>query len=260
MIKFRRKRKLITKPIPFIQLFPNVITLLGLIIGISSIRFSLEQKWEEAIYCILIATIIDGIDGMVARFLNATSHFGAELDSLCDLVNFGFCPAIITYLWLFDQEGIERISWGCSLFFTVCMAIRLARFNSNIGLPKTTCFFQGVPAPSGAMLVLMPIIIKFKFLPLFNIEDLFIPSLYINIYVILIALLVASRLPTISLKKLTISPKYLTLAMIFFAINMIALYMYTWYVLPIAAILYLISIPICLYKTNQENNEPAQHN
>ncbi|MCP5369713.1 MAG: phosphatidylcholine/phosphatidylserine synthase [Rickettsiaceae bacterium] len=259
MIKFRRKRKLITRPVPFVHLFPNVVTLLGLIIGISSIRFALEHRWEEAIYCILIATIIDGMDGIIARFLNATSHFGAELDSLCDLVNFGFCPSIITYLWLFDQQSVEKISWGCSLFFTVCMAIRLARFNTNITTPKTTYFFQGVPAPSGAMLVLMPIILQFKFLPLLNMANLFIPSLYINIYVIFIALLVASRLPTISLKKIVISPKYLTLVMLIFAVTIIALYMYTWYVLPIAAILYLISIPVCLYKTHQVNDESTQH-
>ena len=116
MIKNFKEKKLIRKPIPFTRLLPNVVTLVGLIIGVSSIRFALDSAWEKSIYCVLIATIIDGLDGRVARMLNATSHFGAELDSLCDFVNFGLSPALLLYFywrgprenWLLRRIHISR--------------------------------------------------------------------------------------------------------------------------------------------------------
>ena len=132
MIKKFKGKKLIIKTVPFTKLLPNVVTLVGLVVGLSSIRFALESAWEKSVYCILIATIVDGLDGRVARMLNATSHFGAELDSLCDFINFGLCPALLLYLWSFQQYEYKIISWASIMLFVVCMAIRLARFNTAI--------------------------------------------------------------------------------------------------------------------------------
>lgn len=253
MIRFRRRR-LIKKPIPFVKLFPNVVTLFGLIVGVNSLRFAFESMWENSLYCVLIATIIDGIDGRVARFLNATSHFGAELDSLCDLVNFGLCPAIIIYLWSFEQDQFKIISWAVVMFFMVCMAIRLARFNTTIS-SNNNCktgdyFFQGVPAPTGAMLALIPIILDFQIGKIFDVKIAeYLPLVYF--YIVCISLLVASRLPTFSMKKIQVKPEYLSLVMMGLAITMIAIYIYTWYFLPIAGILYLISIPFCIYASKR---------
>ena len=254
MIKFKH-RKMIVRPIPITKLFPNLVTLLGLIIGVSSIRFALDSRWEHAVYCILIATIIDGLDGRVARYLNATSHFGAELDSLCDFINFGLCPALMVYLWSFQQYEYKVISWSANMLFVVCMAIRLARFNTAIVEPSAIKhddrFFVGVPAPSGAILALMPIIIDFEISSFFNGFDIRNHTTIINLYIICIALMLPSRLPTISLKKIHIKPEYLSLTMIISAIIIIATFIYTWYWLPIIAITYILSIPVCMYVTHK---------
>ena len=256
MLKFKRKKNGI-KPVPITKLLPNLITLSGLIIGSSSIRFALDSRWEIAIYCILTATLIDGLDGGVARMLNATSHFGAELDSLCDFMNFGLCPAMLIYLWSFGQYEYKVISWSAIMLFLVCMAIRLARFNTTIIIPTENKpddrFLLGVPAPSGAILALIPMILDFEFLPLFGDFSLRNHTLVINVYIIIIALLLPSRLPTISLKKIHIKPEYLSLSMIVSAIIIITLMVYPWYLLPIAAIIYILSIPICMYIAHNEH-------
>lgn len=251
MIKLKQKNVKL-KPIPFFKLVPNIVTLIGLVIGISSIRYALDHAWEKSVYCILVATIIDGIDGRVARMLNATSHFGAELDSLCDFVNFGLCPALLTYLWSFQQYEYKVISWASIMLFVVCMAIRLARFNSMIvdeegeeSKPDPR-FFIGVPAPAGAILAVIPIILDFEvtsFIRDFSVRNY---TLCINAYIIVVALLLASRFPTISFKDVKIKPEYLSLFMIFAATLIILLVIYPWYVLPIVAIIYIVSIPICV--------------
>lgn len=252
MIKNFKEKKLIKKPIPFTRLLPNVVTLVGLIIGVSSIRFALDSAWEKSIYCVLIATIIDGLDGRVARMLNATSHFGAELDSLCDFVNFGLSPALLLYLWSFQQYEYKVISWASIMLFVVCMAIRLARFNTGIVETETDSkkdhrFFTGVPAPSGAILVLIPMILDFEItttIPEFSVRNY---TLCINLYIVIIALSLASRFPTISLKHIHIKPEYLSLSMIISAVIIIVAVIYPWYSLPAAAIIYILSIPFCMY-------------
>jgi CDP-diacylglycerol---serine O-phosphatidyltransferase len=243
---------MLLKPVPFTKLFPNVVTLVGLIIGVSSIRFALDSAWEKAVYCILIATVIDGLDGRVARMLNATSHFGAELDSLCDFINFGLCPALLIYLWSFQQYEHKVMSWASVMLFIVCMAIRLARFNTAIvetdeKAKNNSKFFVGVPAPSGAILALIPMVLDFEitnFLPEVNVRNY---TLCINIYIIIIGLLLASRFPTISLKRINVRPEYLSLSMILSSVVAIVAVIYPWYLLPIAAIMYLLSIPVCVY-------------
>ncbi len=252
MIKKFKGKKLIIKPVPFTKLLPNVVTLVGLIIGVSSIRFALESAWEKSVYCILIATIVDGLDGRVARMLNATSHFGAELDSLCDFINFGLCPALLLYLWSFQQYEYKVISWASIMLFVVCMAIRLARFNTAIvetdkTVKNNSNFFTGVPAPSGAILALIPMILDFEITTIISEFSVRNHTLYINFYIVIIALMLASRFPTMSLKNIQIKPEYLSLSMIISAIIIIVAVIYPWYSLPVAAIIYILSIPLCIY-------------
>ncbi|MGI4775595.1 MAG: CDP-alcohol phosphatidyltransferase family protein [Janthinobacterium lividum] len=243
--KFKTK-----EPIAFTKLIPNLITLMGLVIGVSSIRFALDSKWEHAVCCIVVAGIFDGIDGRVARLFNATSNFGAELDSLCDFANFGLSPAIIIYLWSFQQYEFKLISWAVILLFVVCMAIRLARFNTSIFYEcdsniHSKYFSLGVPAPSGAILSLMPIMLDFEITTSlgFNIRS---DTLLIDIYVILIAMLLPSRLPTFLFKNIKIKPRYILLFFIFSAILIINTLVYPWITLPVLGLLYILSIPCCI--------------
>lgn len=249
-IEKNNKISVLKHPIHFSKILPNCITLLSLIIGVSAIRFALDSKWVISVYCILIAAILDGLDGRVARLLNASSSLGAELDSLCDFVNFGLSPALLIYLWSFQQYEYKIFSWTAILLYIVCMAIRLARFNIGIVASNNNklrkLFHIGVPAPSGALLVLIPVMLDFDITGnlSFYVRNY---TFVINIYIMFIAFLLASRLPTISIKNLYIKPEYLSLLMIVAAFIIITLVIYTWYVLPLIGLLYLISIPICLH-------------
>jgi CDP-diacylglycerol--serine O-phosphatidyltransferase len=238
----------IRKSIPFIKLIPNFITILGLLVGISSIKFGLDGKWEQAVCCILVAAIIDGVDGRVARLLNATSPFGAELDSLCDFANFGVMPACLVYLWSFQQYEYKVLSWGAILLFVVCMALRLARFNTSIFqgelVKKTEHFFTGVPAPCGALLALIPMMLDFEISSVLGV-NIRAHTIMIDLYIVIIACLLASRLPTFSAKHIHIKQEYLSLAMIIFAAIVISLIIYPWYLLPLMAVIYMGSIPAC---------------
>jgi len=254
-IKTRFKRHgRILQPVPLSKLIPNMVTLLGLVIGVSSIRFALDSKWEIAVYCIFIAAILDGIDGRIARMLDATSPFGAELDSLCDFVNFGLSPALLIYLWSFQQYEFKVFSWAAIMVFVVCMAIRLARFNTSIGKPSedkaSKYFLTGVPAPSGALLALVPMMLDFELTSgiQFNTRS---HTLLIDLYIVFIAFLLASRLPTLSFKNFHIKPEYLSLSMMISAMFIIVIVIYPWYALPAIAIIYLLSIPLCVYYTKR---------
>lgn len=247
MLKIK-KINIYKKPITFTKLIPNLITLLGLIVGVSSIRFALDSRWEPSVYCILVAAILDGLDGRIARLLNATSPFGAELDSLCDFANFGISPAIIIYLWSFQQYEFKLLSWASILLFIVCMAIRLARFNISIIAPKydkySKYFSTGVPAPSGALLALVPIILDFEISTVIDI-NIRSHTILIDLYIVIIALLLASMLPTFLFKNIPIKPEYVSLSMIISAIILINILIYPWYSLPFLAIIYILSIPAC---------------
>ena len=248
MLKIRRTK--IKQPIPFIKLLPNFITLLGLLVGVSAIRFGLDGRWEKAVYCILVAAIIDGVDGRIARMLNATSPLGAELDSLCDFANFGVIPACLVYLWSFQQYEYKVLSWGSILLFVACMALRLARFNTSIfhegPSKKSENFFTGVPAPCGALLILNPMILEFEVSSILGI-NIRAHTIMIDLYIVIIAFLLTSRLPTVSTKNIKIKHEYLSLAMSVFAIVIINLIVYPWYLLPILSFIYIISIPFCYF-------------
>ena len=145
------------------RMIPNILTLMAMSAGLTAIRFALQERWEFAAYAILIAAILDTLDGRVARILKGSSKFGAELDSLSDFLSFGIAPAMMLYLWAMQDTG--RFGWALTLLYAVACALRLARFNTQIEEPDapawTKNFFSGVPSPAGAGLVLMPLILSF---------------------------------------------------------------------------------------------------
>ncbi len=184
--------------VPIRLVLPNVVTLIGLCAGLSAIRMALDQRFELAVYLIVFAAVLDGIDGRVARWLKGTSKFGAELDSLADFVNFGVAPAILLYAWTLDQ--IKSLGWIVAMLFAVAMALRLARFNSMMDVEKPAWqadFFTGMPAPAGAMTVMLPIYIDLAFGLPAGIEL----AVATVIYMLVITFLTVSTVPTYSGKK-----------------------------------------------------------
>jgi CDP-diacylglycerol--serine O-phosphatidyltransferase len=193
-----RKRRF--QPIPFRVIIPNLVTLLALCLGLTAIRLAIEGRLDAAVYAILVAALLDGIDGNLARFLKGTSRFGAELDSLADFVNFGCVPALVLYFWVL--KDLKSLGWIVCLLFAIAMVLRLARFNVMLDDPTrpewTKGFFVGMPAPMGASCVLLPLYLSLAgLLPDFH----GLPSLVL-IYTLLIAFFTISTIPTLSSKKL----------------------------------------------------------
>src|SRR5690242_20902385 len=181
--------------IPVRTLLPNVITLLALCAGLTSIRLAIEAKLEWAVAAIVFAATLDGIDGRVARMLKGTSRFGAELDSLADFVNFGVAPALILYFWGLHELG--NAGWIGAMVFAICAGLRLARFNVMIDDPNRPAwagnFFTGIPAPAGAITVLLPIYLNFLGAPAG-----LVTAWLTFVYTLAIALLMVYRLPVFS--------------------------------------------------------------
>ena len=182
------------------RMVPNVLTVLALCAGMTAIRFAMSGNFQAAVYAIMIAGVLDGLDGRIARLLKATSHFGAELDSLSDFISFGVAPATVLYLWTMQQ--LHGAGWAIVLFFAVCCALRLARFNTQLGVEPpayASQYFTGVPAPAGAMLVIMPMFAAFEW------GDWIVRSPYlVGVWMTGIALLMVSTIPTVSVKQFRI--------------------------------------------------------
>ena len=239
-MNFKRRRLSRSSNIPIRFLIPNAITILGLGAGLTSIRMAYEERFELAIFAILVAALLDGMDGSSARLLKATSKFGAELDSLSDFVNFGVAPCLIIYFW--SLKDIKGLGWIVTLIYAVCICLRLARFNIGVEEEKSlwkTRFFSGVPAPASAGLLLMPFYTRFL-----DLKIIFPPHL-VMAYTIFISLLAASHIPTFSPKSMGSIPRR-TVRMGLVAIILIAsiLATYTWETLIAFGILYLLSIPL----------------
>ena len=233
----RRKR---FRAIPVRLLLPNMITLLSLCAGLTAIRLALEGKIEWALGAIVFAAALDGIDGRVARLLKGQSKFGAELDSLADFVNFGVVPGLILYFWGLNELG--AIGWIAALVFAICMSLRLARFNVMAEDPSRPIwmanFFTGVPAPAGAIIVLLPIYVALLGMPR-------LPGLAC-VYTLAIAFLLVSTLPVFSGKKLgNRVPRDMVLPVFVAVVLFVALLVsYPWYVLTIGSVLYIAALPL----------------
>lgn len=228
---------------PLSRLFPNIMTLTGMCAGLTSIRFALNGKWELAAIAIIIAGIIDGMDGRLARLLKSTSTFGAELDSLADFLSFGVAPAIVMYLWVLHE--VKGIGWAVALFFTVCCAIRLARFNSTAFEPKKSDwpdrFFVGIPAPVGGALSLFFLIFTLQFGP--GLVDF----AWLNIvFVTLIGALMVSHVPTISFKKLSVPHHRVVPVMLGAGLFIAALIIEPWLTLMTTGTIYLVTFPLTI--------------
>ena len=233
-------------------LLPNILTLGGVCLGISSIKFSIDGNFSLAVTLILFASILDALDGRIARLIKGTSEFGKELDSLTDFVSFGIAPVFILYFWELNNYG--KLGWAIALIYSVCCVLRLARFN----LTKTdkeedwkNNFFEGVPSPAGGLIILMPLIYELTDLNYnFDIKS-FTPYL-----TVLIALLLVSKIPTLSLKRISTSPKTTIFLLLSVGIIFIALLFYTFETLLAFGIIYLISIPVSLiiYKSQEKKH------
>lgn len=229
--------------IPLRAIAPNAITALALCMGLTGIRFALSEQWELALGAVILAGVLDGLDGRIARLLRAESRFGAELDSLSDAIAFGVAPAFILYLW--SLNDVARLGWICALAYAICCALRLARFNSQIDVEeqphKSAGFLTGVPAPAGAGLAFMPL-----FLWLITNNDWFRQPLVVGGWVIIVALLMISNIATFSWSSLRIGRSVRLEAIAGIAILGAALLTVPWHTLIVVCSVYLALIPFSL--------------
>ena len=230
-------------------ILPNTLTVIGVCIGLSSIKFALDARFDLSIIAILIAAIIDALDGRIARLIKGTSKVGKELDSLTDVISFGVAPAFIMYFWYLNQMG--KVGWLLSLIYIVCVALRLARFNitTNQHSSWKDNFFEGVPSPAGAVLLLLPLILEQS--NLFYIVQY--NNQIISVIFIIIPLLMISKIPTYSMKKIVIPRK--TTVFLLFGIGLYfgLLIIYTFKVLFISGIFYLLCMPISYFHFKKLN-------
>ena len=231
-------------------ILPSLLTIIGVCLGISSIKFSLDQNYSLAVIFLVFASLLDALDGRIARLIKGTSEFGKELDSLTDFVSFGIAPAFILYFWELKNYG--KIGWAITLIFSVCCVLRLARFN----LTKISDdeewkrnYFEGIPSPAGAILILLPLIYELSEIKLNLDIKKFTPY-----SVVIVAVLLISNIPTFSLKKIKISSQ-LTIFLLFGIVTIfVSLIFFTFQALLLLGLLYLISIPVSFFlykKTNK---------
>jgi len=235
-------------------LLPNILTLAGVCLGISSIKFSIDGNYTIAVTFILFAAILDALDGRIARMIKGTSEFGKELDSLTDFVSFGIAPVFVLYFWELNTYG--KLGWAITLIYSVCCVLRLARFNLTKIEEKQEWknnFFEGVPSPAGGLLILMPLIYELTNLNVgLDVKKL---TPYLTIAV---AILLVSKIPTLSLKKISISPKTTVFLLLTVGIVFIALLFYTLEALLVFGVVYLISIPVSIYIYSKQNKQNSK--
>ena len=232
-------------------ILPNILTLIGVCIGLSSIKFALDSKYEIAVIAIIFAALIDGLDGRIARLIKGTSKVGKELDSLTDVISFGVAPAFIMYFWSLNNLG--KFGWLLCLIYVVCVVLRLARFNvhSNEEASWKDNFFEGVPSPAGGILVLMPLMYSLSELKFLNINYNFI----VPVFFIGVSLLLISKVPTYSLKKIVV-PRTMTIFLLFGIVLFFGvLLIYTFNVMVISGLVYLCHIPISFIHYIKQNKK-----
>jgi CDP-diacylglycerol--serine O-phosphatidyltransferase len=241
-----RRRRIRVRPIrgwSLNLLIPNVLTLLALCAGITAIRFAMAERFEAAAAAIVLAGILDGMDGRIARLLKAISSFGAQLDSLADFVSFGVAPAMLLYLW--TMGAMQSVGWALVLLYVVCCALRLARFNTQIGaeLPSYAAnFFTGVPAPAAAGLVMVPLIASFEFG-----AEFFRSPILNGVWLAVVSALMVSRVPTVSLKRIHIAREWVLPTFLAFGIAAAFLTTEPWATLLTVGVIYIGSIPVSIY-------------
>lgn len=235
-----RKRRLVV--FPLWRLIPNLVTIGGLCCGLSSMRFAIEGEYPFAVTLLAAAAIIDGMDGRLARLLNSASLFGAQLDSLSDFLCFGIAPPFVLYMW--KLHDIRDAGWAVVLFFCVCCALRLARFNTNLTQerePWQMKFFVGVPSPAGAMLALLPLVSSF-YAP----GTIFSSGFFCILWVALMGMMMASKVPTFAAKHIRIHHDWLLLTMLGLGLAMVLLFIEPWVMFTLCGLIYLGFIPLSI--------------
>ena len=238
------------------MILPNMLTLIGVCIGLTSIRFALDGRFEFAIVAIIFAALIDGLDGRIARLIKGTSKVGKELDSLTDMISFGVAPAFIMYFWKLNTLG--RFGWLLCLIYVICVALRLARFNINSNQEPSwkDNFFEGVPSPAGGVLVLTPLIFSLSGLDYLELNY----NLIVPIFFIVTSFLLISKFPSYSFKKIVI-PRKTTIFLLFGIVLFFGLLLiYTFNVIALSVVIYLLLLPISLMhfqklKKDHENDK-----
>ena len=241
-------------------ILPNMFTLVGVCIGLSSIKFAFDGNFKFSIIAIIVAAIIDGLDGRIARLIKGTSRVGKELDSLTDVISFGVAPAFIMYFWSLNQIG--RIGWLICLIYVMCVALRLARFNvsSEADPSWRDNFFEGIPSPAGGVLVLMPLVYSFSEFQIIKLNyDYFVPILFIVVSILLI-----SKIPTYSFKKIKVQRNFTIFLLLGIVFYFGLILIYTFNAIVLSALVYFLIIPISSvhylkirkkYNFQDENNE-----
>ncbi|MEI7607469.1 MAG: phosphatidylcholine/phosphatidylserine synthase [Rhodospirillaceae bacterium] len=234
--------------IPLRRLLPNLLTMLALCSGLTAMRFAFGGEWAHAALAIVVASVFDILDGRVARLLGVTSKFGAELDSLADLTNFGVVPALVLYLWTLQYAG--SLGWIAVLVYVVCTATRLARFNTMLDEASPPAwaksYFTGVPSPGGAGIVLLPLFLVIEFGPRFQIHPV-----ALAVWLVVVGLLMVSRVPTLSMKGRSIAPAWVAPIMAAACLLVAALITDPFLSLSILAGGYVFSLPYGWYSYRQ---------
>jgi CDP-diacylglycerol---serine O-phosphatidyltransferase len=237
-------------------ILPNMLTLIGVCIGLTSIRFALDGKFEFAIIAIIFAALIDGLDGRIARLIKGTSKVGKELDSLTDMISFGVAPAFIMYFWKLNTLG--RFGWLVCLIYVICVALRLARFNVNSNQEPSwrDNFFEGVPSPAGGILVLTPLIISVSNFDYITLNyDIIVPTFFIAT-----SLLLISKFPSYSFKKIVIQRKATIFLLFGIVLFFGLLLIYPFNVIAISSIIYLLMLPISFFHYQKLKKQYADNN
>jgi CDP-diacylglycerol--serine O-phosphatidyltransferase len=241
-----RGRRRMRRALPVNSLIPNILTVLALCAGMTAIRFGLQERWDLAVFAIVVAGVFDGLDGRLARLLKGATKFGAELDSLSDFIAFGVAPAVLVYLWTTHLLG--GFGWVAALAFGTCCALRLARFNTAIGTEHEApawhrYFFTGVAAPAGAGFAVLPIILSHQF------GDTFFRNPFVcAIWLMLVAFLMISRIPTYSFKLLRVRRDFVLPTLVLVGFLAAVLVSYPWFTLGLVGIAYLASIPFSIQR------------
>ena len=224
-------------------ILPNILTLVGVCLGISSIKFSLDLNFKMAVIFIILASILDALDGRIARLIKGTTDFGKELDSLTDFVSFGIAPAFIIYFWELNNYG--KLGWAVTLIYSVCCVLRLARFNltkyENNESWKHN-YFEGVPSPIGALLILSPLILELS-----EIGNIIYIPYFVPVFTLSIAVLLISKVPTYSFKNIKIRPGLTIFILFVIGVSFVTLMFFTFETLIAFSLLYLLSIPLACF-------------
>ncbi|MEH6526495.1 MAG: phosphatidylcholine/phosphatidylserine synthase [Sneathiella sp.] len=250
---FNRRNRF--RALPLNSLIPNMLTTLALCAGLTSVRFALNEKWELAVIAILVAGVLDGLDGRMARLLKGTSRFGAELDSLSDFVSFGVAPALVLFLWTLDA-GLGGIGWIIALIYTVSCGLRLARFNSMLDEDQPVWaagYFTGIAAPAGASIAMLFMVMNF-----FTDSDFFRSDILNAAWLLFMAFLMASRIPTYSIKRLRISRRFIMPMLILVGGMAAMMASYPWQLLSLIALAYLATIPFAVISHHRLEQQDAQ--